>query len=432
VTTNYDKTQQGRSYSSLYVPRIATLTLLLILPVPVLAKSSCPLTEEQSQKAVAAWTKVSNFLTSEPRCVNCHGGVNPYMDGIGLDPNDPNAPFSLVEHGGGKQEHENTGLMDQKCKKCHNDMARKGQWVEVGDKAPPPAPAGAPSDNWTTAPSFLSFVDKDTTAICRQVKRSTGSAEEFIGHLKNDNGKTNFAGTAFLGNRGLSEEDLEGFSVKIEPPSVSHAAVVKLGEDWVNAMGGKFQGDENCGCELTHDNWSGRVTYVIDSKGDEGHEQWSDWSNRSMTMITLSVKDGVGTVRYTVQGKDVVHNRSVYGYGTAKKENHSSSTSTTSIDQTYPARAEVLIYQGTYMVSLGQAWHSTIGKRHVENCDDAHGCQSADLDVYQPTLPPPRGKAPDPNRIQDSATQVKQGQGRSHKGVSIERMTVDLWRSSSN
>jgi hypothetical protein len=399
----------------------------------VAQKKSCPLTEDQSKKAVAAWEKVAHFLTTEPRCVNCHGGVNPYMEGVGLDPNNSNAPFSLVEHGGGKQEHENTGDMDQKCKKCHNDMAPKGKWVEIGDKAPPPAPPGAPSDNWTTAPSFLSFVDKETTAICRQVKRSTGSAEEFIGHLKNDNGRTNFAGTAFLGNRGLNEDDMDGFQVTVQPPSVSHAAVVKLGQDWVDAMGGKFQGDDNCGCELTHENWSGRITYVVDSKGDEGHEQWSDWSNHSVTKITISVKDGVGTVRYSVHGKDEVHNRSVYGYGTAKKENHSSSTSTASIDQIYPARADVMIYQGTYLVSLGQSSAiSTIGKRHVENCTDAYGCQSADIDVYVPTLPPPRGKVQDPNRIQDSSTQVKQGLGRSHKGVSIENTIVDLWRSPSH
>jgi hypothetical protein len=49
----------------------------------------CPLTDTQSKKAIDAWDKIANFITNEPRCVNCHGGVNPYIDGVGLDPDDP-------------------------------------------------------------------------------------------------------------------------------------------------------------------------------------------------------------------------------------------------------------------------------------------------------------------------------------------------------
>lgn len=79
-------------------------------------------------------------------------------------------------------------------------------------------------------------------------------------------------------------------------------------------------------------------------------------------------------------------------------------------------------------VSLDNA---VLGKRHLENCG-LHGCESADIDVYPPTLPPPRGKAKDQNRIQDSFTHVMQGLGRSHKGISIESMTLDLWRSGSD
>ena len=63
--------------------------------------------------------------------------------------------------------------------------------------------------NWTLAPLFLAFVDKDATTLCRQIKRVTGTADEFLGHLKDDNGKTNFAGTAYLGNRGLGDEWLK-------------------------------------------------------------------------------------------------------------------------------------------------------------------------------------------------------------------------------
>jgi hypothetical protein len=209
-------------------------------------KPVCPLSDSQTQKSIEAFSKIADFLTHEPRCANCHGGVNPYIEGTGVDPEDPNpgGPSSQFEHGGGKQPHEHnvgpdgTGQMDFGCKKCHNNMA--------------PRRDGSPSTNWTLAPSFLSFVDRDATALCKQMKRTQSNAEEFQGHLKDDNGGNNFAGTAYMGNRGLSDEDLEGFDVKIQPPSISHAALMDLGQRWIDAMGGEFKGDQGCGCEPEH------------------------------------------------------------------------------------------------------------------------------------------------------------------------------------
>jgi hypothetical protein len=113
-------------------------------------------------------------------------------------------------------------------------------------------------------------------------------------------------------------------------------------------------------------------------------------------MITISVKNGVGSVTYSVL-----------------------------IDP----RAR------TYMVTTGQPFGSTIGKKHVANCSDVNRCQGADLDVYLMTLPPRApltGALQDPNRIQGSVTVKKDGLGRSHKGISIETITVDLWRSGSS
>jgi hypothetical protein len=401
---------------------------LWLLVGPVLALSpalsfgqktpSCPLTEAQSKKAVDAFAKVAAFVLVEPRCVNCHGGVNPYIEGIGLNPADPTAPASTKEHGGGAIPRSTDGTIEAGCMKCHNHMAPKRD--------------GSPTLQWFTATNVHSFVDKNATTLCRQFKRSTGTAEEFLGHLDDDNGGNNFAQTAFNGDRGLSDADLEGFSVAVQRPPIAKPAFVQLARDWVDAMGGRFQGDENCGCELSHDEWSGMIRYVVDSKGDTGHEQWSDWSNRSLSMITISVTDGVGTITYSVQEKDVVENRS--GGMNGAKLNRGSSTSETSVKKTLPARINVLVdpTARTYMVSLGQPLVFTIGKRHVENCSDASGCTGADLDVYPMILPPRSpltGTLQDPNRIQGSATVKRDGLGRSRQGVSIETITVDLWRS---
>jgi hypothetical protein len=405
---------------------VSTLIVSLVIcsaPSAVLGQKrpSCPLTEEQSKKAVDAFAKVAAFVLTEPRCVNCHGGVNPFIDGIGLNPADPTAPVSLKEHGGGAIPTSTDGTIDAGCMKCHHQMAPKRD--------------GSPTLQWFTATNFHSFVDKNATTLCRQFKKSTGSPQEFLGHLTDDNGGNNFAQTAFNGDRGLDEADLEGFSVSIQKPSISKSAFIQLAQNWVNAMGGKFQGDENCGCELTHDEWSGMIHYVIDNKGDEGHEKWSDWSKHSLSMITISVKNGVGTLTYSVQGKDFIQNRS--GGMNGAKLNHGSSTVDTSVQKTVPARIDVLIdpRTRTYMVSLGQGYLPIIGKRHVENCSDAYGCSGADLDVYPITLPvrdPLNGTMQDPNRIQGSATIKKDGLGLSHKGISIETITVDLWRSGSS
>ena len=397
----------------------------------------------RSPQAVEAWAKIAAFLTSEARCVNCHGKVNPYIDGTGIDPNDPfkdpEAPVAQIEHGGGKQKHsENPAIIDQGCKKCHNDMAKEHTWVEIGDK-PPTWPEAGPFPNWTLAPTFLSFVDKDATTLCRQIKKQTGSADRFLGHLKDDNGQPNFAGTAFLGNRGLGEDDLEGFDVKPEPPSISHAQVMKLGQDWLNAMGGKYQGDDSCGCELTHALWSGTIHYVSQYSGDEGHNELQDWSGSSLTTVTVTVSNGVGTWHGHVEAKGQGQNRQRIATGGYKVTD--SGHSETHGDATAPAMVGVTIDEahGTYRVQAGQAitpdgrptWPNKIGEMQWTTCVGGN-CRNGKQDIGMPDMGlagPLSGKVKDPNHIQGSSYDRKDQLGRAKNGVMIQTITVDLWRS---
>jgi hypothetical protein len=203
--------------------------------------SVCTLSDSQTQKSIKAFAPIARFLTTEPRCVNCHGAVNPYVDDIGEkdpDPDGRDAPASTVEHGGGKQPHEHNvnevnGVpeIDFKCRECHDGMAPKRD--------------GTPSGNWTLAPSFRSFVGKDAPTLCKQIKRSTGNAKDLMGHLKDDNGTDNNAGTAFLGNHGIKGD-------KPELPYLTQAEFLKYAKDWIDAMGGEFKGDEECGCVPAH------------------------------------------------------------------------------------------------------------------------------------------------------------------------------------
>jgi hypothetical protein len=72
--------------------RIA-LALAISLPLALLARSTlppaalaqvypddivCPLSDEQAQKSIQAFDKIAQVFTGEPRCVNCHGAVNPF------------------------------------------------------------------------------------------------------------------------------------------------------------------------------------------------------------------------------------------------------------------------------------------------------------------------------------------------------------------
>jgi hypothetical protein len=434
ISNHYDKPRP--------IAAIVLLSILAAIPVGAQSKS-CPLTEAQSQKAVAAFNKIANFVLNEPRCVNCHGGVNPHIVGIGLESDDPNQPASLVKHGGGlvqrNPEDVKKGTISGDCMDCHDHMANKRD--------------GSPTKQWMTAAPFHNFVDKNSTTLCRQFKKSLGSAQEFLGHITDDNGGNNFAQTAFNGDRGLDPDqyldpDNKGSYVPPKPPAISKDAFLKLGQDWINAMGGKFQGDENCGCELTHDKWSGMIRYVIETEGDDGHEKgpgWShDWSGGSITRITISLTNGVGTAQYSVQGVQQVVNWHAGKPEWRMPEVTSSSKVETSGQGKFPATADVAISQGTYHVYeqlqlqlAGQSVRNIggnplIGRQHTENCDSQHGCTGADSDLYAPPLPPLEplnGKVQDPNHVFGTITLKKDGLGMSHQGVSIETMTVDLWRS---
>src|SRR4051812_26962372 len=219
----------------------------------------CPLSESQTQKSIAAFAKIVPTLTQEPRCVNCHGGVNPFIDGVGEDPASPDADIvpSLTEHGGGKMDRavppsagKPKGSPQTDCNDCHNNMARK-------------IPSGAKS-RWAMAPVFLHFLGKDAPTLCQQIKDFSRKcdhgicgpwpdAKAVLDHFTRDEGKDNFTGTAFKGDRGLDRTMYPESEVPTQPPShISAAALIKLVKDWIATTGGEFKGDKACGCEPAH------------------------------------------------------------------------------------------------------------------------------------------------------------------------------------
>ncbi|MFY9531553.1 MAG: hypothetical protein WBC04_14565 [Candidatus Acidiferrales bacterium] len=166
----------------------------------------------------------------KPRCVNCHGAIDPF------------APGTL--HGGPRVGQQAAG---SDCSICHSNL--------------PPQEKG--KAEWRVPDADFLFQGRSATTLCKQMKRSFSKAENFVLHILNDNGNTNFNGVAFLGTRGLNElgQSLVEPSYVPQPPEgITLDEFLQQSQEWVAAMGGEFKGDFNCGCEPVH--YAIRVQYI--------------------------------------------------------------------------------------------------------------------------------------------------------------------------
>jgi hypothetical protein len=231
----------------------AFVSLSLSLSLSTLAQSNsssrggaavCPLSDSQTQKSIEAFAKIVPTLTEEPRCVNCHGGVNPFIDGT----THPEGPLDRTTD----------------CSGCHSNMVPRTRATHVNKHGE--------LDNesvWRLPPDFLSFLGKDAPTLCKQIKDFSRGCDEgaggvstcgpwpdakkFIAHITDDEGQDNFTGTAFKGDRGLDREMFPEKEIPSQPPpNINPAELIKLGEDWVATTGGEFKGDKDCGCEPAH------------------------------------------------------------------------------------------------------------------------------------------------------------------------------------
>jgi hypothetical protein len=387
--------------------------------------AACPLTDAQTSKSIDAFKPIAHFLTTEPRCFNCHGGVNPHIDGTGLDPNDSTAPASKLKHGGalvrrqGEKAPGGTQLIED-CTDCHNNMAPR---------------SGGGKSVWMTAPSRLSFVDKDATTLCRQIKRETGTAEHFLGHLEDDNGGNAFGKTAFIGDRGLDPDQYED-KVPPEPPSITHPELMQLARNWVAAMGGSFKGDESCGCEFKHAKWSGQIHITYDSSGG-GHDEQADWSRRQFSQITLTFKDGVGTAASHAEVKAHTEmRRGVVDNNHAHLIKEFTIATDGSGSQTLPATVEVAFHpNGEYSIQPGWTAQPD-GKSTTVSChysrDGAADCKTTELPLYAETYQAGwlTARTSDPNHVTGSKGEGHEDLvGGKQVGVTMRVVTWDLWRS---
>ena len=184
-------------------PRSAQLT-------PVSAPS-CPLSLAQQVKSVRAFAEMMPVFR-HPRCTNCHGGVNPFVEP------------EIGGHRAGAMEPP-PPINTEQCQDCHDQLP-----------------------GWDIPGTPLFFTGKSDEEICMQVKAFAETGHGFIEHIRHDHGGIQFIAAGFKGDRALDKQSLADHDVVIAKPPGDQPGLTKLAEKWVKAMGGEFAGSLECGC----------------------------------------------------------------------------------------------------------------------------------------------------------------------------------------
>jgi len=208
------------------------------VPLPALALAarrtpspSCSLTSAQERTAVDAFDKLLPVI-HHPRCANCHGGVNPFVDP------------QVGRHFGGNMVDSATGgpPPSSVCQDCHSELP-----------------------GWDVPGSAMFFVGRSPRELCMQFKQFAPSGPaEFITHVTHEAGPQ-FIATAFLGTRALNTlgevtyEAAMGHPLTADPPPGGHAQLIADGTTWANAIGAGWNESPECGCAVSGA-WHGTVT----------------------------------------------------------------------------------------------------------------------------------------------------------------------------
>jgi hypothetical protein len=138
------------------------------------AKTVCALSDEQ-QTAAPKFFAVMTPTFQHPRCINCHGRVNPYT---GANHGGGPVKGTLVK---GWVEHIDNGL-----EPVHDAVHRAFTTHYCGDCHVDSSRANEPGTGWRLPASFFFFVGKDSVQLCKQMKQTMSGAQEFIDHITRD------------------------------------------------------------------------------------------------------------------------------------------------------------------------------------------------------------------------------------------------------
>ncbi len=196
-------------------PRPALADPTPAAPSPAQAGPSCPLAIGDQVKAVKAFAEMLPIFR-HPRCLNCHGGVDPLSaKHRGVDQLDP-AISRLTD----RQKYE------EQCQACHDGLP-----------------------GWTIPGEPVFFVGKGDEEMCLQMKRFERTADLFVSHIHDDHQGIQFIEAGFAGDRALGD-GLKDYGLVVEKPPGTHEGLTTMAKNWVAAMGGQYVGSPECGCVM--------------------------------------------------------------------------------------------------------------------------------------------------------------------------------------
>jgi hypothetical protein len=141
-----------------------------------------------------------------PRCLNCHGGINPFSKA--------HRGFDQVEEGKGNEQ----------CQDCHDGLP-----------------------GWRVPGEPVFFAGKSDEELCLQMKRFEKTGESFVEHLLNDHGDIQFIAAGFKGDRALGE-GLADYGIVAAPPPGTQAELTAKAQRWVDDLEGHYADSPECGC----------------------------------------------------------------------------------------------------------------------------------------------------------------------------------------
>jgi hypothetical protein len=216
------------------------------------AKNACPLTVGQETKATKAFKKLAP-LFQEPRCLNCHGAVNPFSrtgdHPVYIDIREETQRFLKKPdfQSALMNRDDPTGAVTAKSISGLKEIAESRSEISdidlIRHKALEPMLSACKECHipfWRIPLRHNHFVGRSAKEMCGHIKTSslTNRPDLFLRHMQDDE----LVLEGFKGRRGLLEP------VSPEPPTISFATVEKYANDWVEAMGGKFHQPPDCGC----------------------------------------------------------------------------------------------------------------------------------------------------------------------------------------
>lgn len=292
----------------------------------------CPLTDEQADKAVEAFSRMMPAL-SNPRCANCHGGVNPFAENGGhvggqikLEniaerwlANPKSFRDTLAAENGGRLteaqiKNAEDALRTIQSAKGENlgpetiaDILLEGGLEQaVASSACSSCHEHQPV-RWRVAKSRFAGLSAKSLCETFQKHPDVTSPAEFLDHMARD--PLEFIPVAFEGTRALTPlgqgiyKEVRGKAYSAEPiTTISRTALDRAAADWGTALGGKYRKPASCGCEKK--NYKLEVKIKFDVDFGEGPKYGFVDSN---SLVRLPVKF-TEERKFTAEGKTPVKN----------------------------------------------------------------------------------------------------------------------------